>query len=1255
VSENNQFWHINIDTGGTFTDCIAISPEGNIYRAKVLSSGKLRGRILKKIDNHSFEISQNWPVKKDVFSGYTINIPSESATATIDKIRLRENRLELKDSINQPIEKDTGFEISSGEEAPILATRLVLEKQLKDQLPPLKLRLGTTKGTNALLERKGAKVLFLTTRGFKDIITISTQQRPDLFTLNIQKPEKFYTEVVEVNERLNARGENILSLTENELNLITDKIKKFAPEAIAIAFLHSYREQDHERCIANALFSAGFEHISISSDLSTSIKILPRAQTAVVNAYLAPLFAKYLSAIKEKIHRGSLRVMTSSGGLQTANQFQPKDSLLSGPAGGVVGASQIAEGLEFGKILTIDMGGTSTDVSRYDGQFDYQYETQVGDATLFNPCLHVETVAAGGGSICQFDGYKFSVGPESASANPGPACYGAGGPLTLTDVNLLLGRLETSDFGIPIDRDAAEKELEKLLQKTKGDQSKEEFLEGFLKIANEKMAEAIKKISTAKGYDPQDFALLAFGGAGGQHACKVAELLGIQQIIIPCDAGLLSAYGIGKAKLERFAEKQALQPLAEVEKDIAGYFDDLKQETFAKLKEDGIAREQIEIQLQKIYLRFIGQDHVIDLDYDKKMDIYQAFKEKYIDLFGHWVDREIEVESIKLIAAEKSEKPEPEHQSEETYQPEPQDEIKSFQNGNWETTPVFAIKELDPGATIMGPAIITSRTSTTFIDRGWELRLMPNKDGVLSFKKSPDGRITLHQPEEIALELFANRFTAIAEEMGFLLQRTAFSVNIKERMDFSCALLDAKGELIVNAPHIPVHLGSLGLCTRLLLREIDLGPGDIAITNHPGFGGSHLPDITLVAPVYVDNEQLIGYVANRAHHAELGGKSPGSMPADAGSLGEEGVVIPPLLLVQSGEVKWEKIRYILTDSKYPTRALDENLADINAAIAAIRLGTDLLKKLVDTHGQDQVMHYMDSLKDYAEASLNEKMEEIEFNKLKAEEQLDDGSRLCVSISKTNDKVLFDFSGSSECHPGNLNANPSIVTSAVLYVLRLLIDKPLPLNEGIMRKIVLSIPGGSILNPGFPEDPFQAPAVVGGNTETSQRLVDTLLKAFQLAACSQGTMNNLLFGNDKFGYYETIGGGTGAGEGFHGADGVHQHMTNTKITDPEILELRYPVRLEEFSFRQNSGGKGKWKGGNGLRRKLTFLETVEVTILSQHREVAPYGLCDGEPGKPGNQLILRADGSKESIGGIDGKKLNAGDALVIETPGGGGYG
>lgn len=1245
-------WQISIDTGGTFTDCLGFSPKGQIKRLKILSSSNLRGLVTEQLNPHTLKVNFNWHIRQDIFEGFEFEVLGSGEKSIIQSIDFDTNIIRLQSPVS--IEQTTEFQISSNEEVPVLAARLLTSTPLKKNLPALIMRLGSTRGTNALLERKGDDVLFITTKGFKDLISIGNQQRPELFALNIIKPNPLYKNVIEVNERLDRDG-NVL--TEPDLGDLEKELSSIPKNgSVAIALMNSYKNPSHEKLLEKTLINNGFKYISRSSALSTNIKILPRAETTIANAYLLPIISNYIQGIEKHIENGRLHVMTSAGAVVNANLFTPKDSLLSGPAGGIVGAKTVAKKSGFNKILTFDMGGTSTDVAVYNDGYDYQYETKVGDAHILSPCLSIVTIAAGGGSICSFAQGVLTVGPESAGAMPGPACYGAGGPLTITDLNLLCGRLVEENFSIPLNKKHAEGALDHIMLALKSGEVKPDrtgLLNSFLTIANEKMAEAIKKVSVRKGYEPKNYTLVTYGGAGGQHSCAIAELLDIQSILIPYDAGLLSAYGISEADIEAFAEKQLLTGLNAALPHMDKWWTELQQHAYTKLEKQGVEAKNIHVKKKLAYLRYQGQENTVEIEVQDDSDYFQSFKDAYKKIYGHWlVGQTVEVESIKLIASSKKAEKHTSDVHVTEYVPEASGKQQCLTGNGWQEARTYIWEKLKPGAIIHGPAIVVSQNCTVFIEVNWQFLLDKNNHAVMKRTAGNANKKDISTPEAASIELFKNRFIGIVEEMGALLERTSFSVNVKERLDFSCALLDADGELIVNAPHIPVHLGSMGICVRKVKEHMPIEEDDVIITNHPAYGGSHLPDITLISGVF-ENGELTGYVANRAHHAEIGGKTPGSMPTDATQLDQEGVIIEPMYLAKKGTFYWDEIKRLLTHAPYPSRAVDENIADLKGGVAALQAGVTGLKKLCASYSVHEVKQHMHLLKNYVSSKLLQKVKPLSGQTFTATEMLDDGHCLQVYISIDQDKILFDFTGTSDVHPKNLNATEAIVNSVMLYVLRLLMDEDLPLNEGLLQKVEMKIPHG-MLNPDFAHL-TPAPAVVGGNTEVSQRLTDTLLKALRLSACSQGTMNNLLFGDDSFGYYETICGGTGAGKGFCGQDAVHQHMTNTRITDPEIMEWRYPVRLDKFEIRKNSGGNGKWKGGNGIVREITFLKPLEMTILSQHRIQQPYGLEGGEEGKCGEQYIITASGEKEILEGIDSRKLNPGDKLVVKTPGGGGYG
>lgn len=1255
-------WKIWIDTGGTFTDCIAIDPKGQFSRLKILSHSVLRGKILKRINRFTVMVDIQWPSDKEIYDGYFFRIVGNSKIFTIAYADVKNNLIFLEKPLPKQLTK-MAFELCTEEEVPVLAARLLTKTPLQIPFPKIEMKLGSTRGTNAILERKGARTAFLVTKGFSDLLLIGNQQRPDLFALNIQKPKPLYERVFEIDERIEADGTILKPVSVEEINRIIKLLKKQKVQSIAVAFLNSYKNPTNESFVATQLKSAGYSFVSVSHELSQQVRILPRAETSVANAYLAPIIHNYLTKIQAGLAGATLKVMTSAGGLVSANNFFPKDSLLSGPAGGVVGAATQGKKSGVTRLITFDMGGTSTDVSLYNDHYDYRYESKVGEQKILSPSLAIETIAAGGGSICDFDGYRFTVGPHSAGASPGPACYGAGGPLTITDVNLLLGKLDPANFAIPLNATLATQALKNLLQKVKKATGRkysfESVLQSLAQIANEKMADAIKKVSVQHGYNPSDYTLLCFGGAGGQHACQLGEILGMKKVLIPYDAGLLSAYGIGHADVERFEEKLVLEPLSKTINKLNSILTELKQKGEAYLKRDGFSIADVKLLKQLLFLRFKGQESTIeininpfsetDLSFEK---IKSAFRKKYESIFGHWLEeKEIELESVKVSVCVRGHSTPAINRVLKNYTPRSIKKQKLLVGKSWHMAPVFRWEELNAGARIIGPAILVSNNSTSVVEKGWTLVLDQHNNALVTKKAKLSSSGTTHSREAM-LELFTNRFTSIAQEMGALLQRTSFSVNVKERLDFSCALLDPEGYLVVNAPHIPVHLGSLGVCVREVKSVIDMTEGDVIITNHPGFGGSHLPDVTLIKPVFY-KRKLVGYVANRAHHAEIGGMKPGSMPANATTLEEEGVIIKPQYLVRKGNAQWNEIKSVFTSVKYPTRLLDENMADLNGALASVNFGEKLLQELCQIHSDGDVIFYMKALRTYAKELLTEKLKSLPVTSFTAIEKLDDGSPLSVTMRVKKGKLRIDFTGSADAHPRNLNATKAIVQSVILYVLRVMVNKPIPMNEGMMDCVDVILPHG-LLNPKFSGEKH-LPAVVGGNTEVSQRLTDTLLKALGIAACSQGTMNNFLFGNKSFGYYETICGGTGAGPGFDGASGVHQHMTNTRITDPELLELRYPVRLNRFELRKSSGGKGKWNGGEGIVREFFFKEALEVNLLSQHRIEKPYGCKGGKAGKTGEQIVITNDGLLKHLKGMDSIDVAIGDRLIIKTPGGGGWG
>jgi len=1268
-------WRLCIDTGGTFTDCIAIAPDGRERRIKVLSSSSLRGRVVRIDSPTRLVVAQSWDAPDGFAAGMGFRLLGSSAEPiliTAFRSAGEHSIIELAAPLDPAPAAGAPFEVLSEEEPPILAARLATATPAGAPLPPISMRLATTRGTNALLERRTAEVALFTTGGLADLLAIGTQQRPDLFALRIVKPEPLPSHIIEVDERLAADGSVLRPLDLAALDGAIDDLLARGVRVAAVALLHSWKNPDHERRLAEYLRARGFTHISVSSDLAPAIKMLERTQTACVNAALAPIMEAYLGGVRRALRSGRLHVMTSGGGLVSAESFRPKDALLSGPAGGVVGAAAAARAPGFHRIITFDMGGTSTDVARFDGSHDYVFEHQVGPARVVAPAVAVESVAAGGGSICWFDHAQrlLRVGPRSAGAHPGPACYGAGGPLTVTDVNLLLGRLDPSRFEIPVDRDAAaaraQELLDELREHTGSAPPLEQLLEGLADLADEHMAEAIRAVSIRRGYDPAEHTLVAFGGAGGQHACAVAARLGITRILIPPDVGLLSAVGLRWAAIERFAERQVLRPLDDAAPTLASLIADLESEALNALAAEGVPPADAAVTRRLAQLRLVGQESSLTIDLADSPAGWAAaaraaFLQRYRAIFGYAPppSRAIELVSVRIVASSRTEPPAaPSAAPATTTSPQPISTQEARFGGTTHPTPIYDRASLPPGAHLTGPALIVESFGTTVVPPGWDAAV--DRAGALLLTAhtqtpSPRPTTTTHTPAAVADALSAARLAAIAAEMGQTLQRTALSTNVKERLDFSCAILDADGNLIVNAPHIPVHLGALGPCVRALRDAIDMGPDDVVVTNHPAFGGSHLPDITVVSPVHTASGDLIGYVASRAHHAEIGGIAPGSMPPAARCLAEEGVVIPPTHLIRRGEDRSDALRALLTSASHPSRAPDENMADLAAQAAANRLGAQALRALAESMGLPALAAAMRGLQDRAEHRLRAALRPRAGRTLRAEQHLDDGSPIRVRIDVAADgSATIDFAGSAPVHGGGFNAPAGVVRSAVIYVLRLLIDEPLPLNEGLMRAIDLRLPPG-MLNPPFDPDPARCPPVSAGNVETSQRIVDTLLEAFDLASGSQGTMNNVIFGSPTFGYYETVCGGAGAGPGFDGASAVHTHMTNTRITDPEILEHRYPVRLERFAIRRGSGGDGAFRGGDGVIREYRFLAPLSLSLVTQNRVRGPRGLHGGHDGLPGRQRLTTAAGRTIDLAPTDSRPVAPGDLLTLETPGGGGWG
>lgn len=1255
-------WQLWIDTGGTFTDCLARSPKGDWARIKVLSSSSLRGTVLAVAGERDVEVAFPLEVPADFFVGLRVRRLGEQTESQVIGQQLSPLRLSLQEALPGWQAGDS-LEFLSEEEAPILAARLATQTPHGQALPPIHLRLATTKGTNSLLEENGAPVLFCVTEGFGDLLRIGDQRRPDLFALNPARPEPLHAAVLEVPERLQATGEVLRSLDLAKLSERLSGVPEERRQVAVVALLHSDVNPEHEQAVARLLREVGFGYVVTSAELAARIKIVPRAETALVDGYLGPLLQAYLDDVADKLGRqGDLKVMTSAGGLVPRAAYRPKDSLLSGPAGGLVGAAAAARVAGHDRALIFDMGGTSTDVARFDGAFRPAPTHRVGRAELLSPALEIESVAAGGGSICRFATGTASlhVGPESAGAAPGPACYGAGGPLTITDVNLLLGRLDPEAMSIPVDVPAAQARLREL--EAASGASGADLLAGLVRIANEHMADAIRTISVREGYRPSEYALVAFGGAGGLHACGIAEQLGVATILYPPDSGLLSARGLKEAVPERRAERQVLRPLSQVNDQIAAWQQELEAEAIQQLRKDVAGEVSSYATTNEGELRLAGQDATLQIVFHAPQELADLFEQRYRAMFNYAPEQgEIEVVALRVSVALPAAEPELEvfPGNAELALAEPSNQVATPEG---EKIPAYRRDALTAGMVCQGPAIIQDMFSTFFLEARWRGQI--GSGGTIKVEPiavQQEAATASAAPEAVEMELYRHRFAHLVEEMGELLRRTARSTNVKERLDFSCALLSPAGELVMNAPHIPVHLGALGVCVRRVTAQLSLGPGDVAVVNHPAAGGSHLPDVTLLAPIFETptGGALLGYVANRAHHAELGGIVPGSMPATATNLAEEGVVIAPLKLVEAGEARWEQMRSVLVDGPYPSRHPEENLADLHAQLASINRGAELLREMATKAGSDLVCQQMERLlaatAEAVAAALRAHLAGRQSQTVT--EKLDDGTPICLRWREAADHWVLDFSGTgggAPSHPGNYNATEAVVRSAVIYGLRLLVGGGFELNEGLMRPVRVVLPV-CFLAPEYVEDPAKCPAVVAGNVETSQRVVDTLLRLLGLAAGSQGTMNNLIFGNERVSYYETVCGGAGATATGPGASALHTHMTNTAITDPEVLERRYPVRLERFTVRPGSGGAGMHRGGNGVIRDLVFLEELTLNLLTQHREEAPYGLAGGSAAACGQQRLRKADGAEQVLAPNVSCRVESGDRLILETPGGGGWG
>jgi 5-oxoprolinase (ATP-hydrolysing) len=1185
-----QFW---IDRGGTFTDIVAQDPEGVLIARKLLSED-----------------------------------PEHYADAAIEGIR----RL-------------LGLQV--GEAIPADKIQVV--------------KMGTTVATNALLERNGAPTLLVINDGFKDALRIGYQNRPDLFALNIELPEQLYSAVLEVPGRFNATGGELRALDEELAAKGLQTAYDDGLRSVAIVLMHGYRYPGHEQRLAQIAEEIGFTQISTSHEVSPLMKLISRGDTTVVDAYLSPILRHYVDQVAGELGGVKLMFMQSNGGLTDARRFRGKDSILSGPAGGVVGAVGTAEMAGFDKIIGFDMGGTSTDVSHYAGTFERAFDTQVAGVRVRAPIMQIHTVAAGGGSILHFDGARFRVGPDSAGAHPGPASYGKGGPLTVTDANVMLGRVQPKYFphvfgpgaDAPLDAKIVKSKFADLARQV--GTSAEEVAEGFLKIAVENMANAIKQISVQRGYDVTEYALTCFGGAGGQHACGVADALGMETIFIHPLAGVLSAYGMGLAELRAMRARAIEQPLNEENLQfVEVQLDELTAEASQELVSQGIANADISHQ-KKLHLRYLGTDTALEIPFDRLADLQAAFEQSHRQRFGFSdPGRALVVEAIAVEAIGGVERMVDEVllKTDET-PPQIRDQVPVVFVAEEISTPIYDRAQLQPGHAVDGPAVLIEANGTTIVEPGWRAEVTDLGHLILRrVAPRPQTFAIGTEADPVMLEVFNNLFMSIAEQMGAVLANTSSSVNIKERLDFSCAVFDATGGLIANAPHMPVHLGSMGESVRVILeaRGNTIAPGEVYALNAPYNGGTHLPDVTVITPIFdAQEKELLFFVGSRGHQADIGGITPGSMPPNSRSVEEEGVLIDNFLLVEKGALREQALRDLLASGVYPARNIDQNIADFKAQIAANEKGVQELARIVQHFSLAVVNAYMGHVKDNAAESVRRVLDQLPDGDF--ENPMDDGStiKVAIRIDKKARRAVIDFTGTSSQAATNFNAPKAVSRAAVLYVFRCLVQDDIPLNDGCLEPLDIIIPEGSMLAPQYPA------AVVAGNVETSQVITAALFGAAGALAAGQGTMNNFTFGNADHQYYETICGGAGAGADFTGASAVHTHMTNTRLTDPEVLEWRFPVILEAFSIRQNSGGLGMHQGGNGVVRRVRFEEAMTAAILSGSRINPPFGLSGGHSAQPGRTTVVRKSGEETELGPTDQAEMNPGDAIVIETPGGGGFG
>ena len=1157
-------------------------------------------------------------------------------------------------------------------DAAIAGIKQVLGLAPDAPIPPgvvAQVKMGTTVATNALLERRGERTLLLVNRGFADLLRIGNQARPRLFDLDVRLPTLLYERVAEVPGRVGVDGAEVESLDEGRARLALREARAAGIGACAIALIHAWKHPAMERRLAALAREEGFAQVSASHEVSPLLRLVPRGDTTVVDAYLSPILRRYVEQVAGELAGVRLYFMQSNGGLSEAGSFQGKDAILSGPAGGIVGAVRTAAGAGLERIIGFDMGGTSTDVALYDGAFERTFETEVAGVRVRAPMMAINTVAAGGGSVLDFDGARFRVGPDSAGANPGPACYRRGGPLTVTDANVMVGKIQPRHFPAifgpggdqPLDAEIVRERFAALAAEVaaatgEAEQDPRAIAEGYLRIAVANMTLAIKQVSIQKGHDPARFALQCFGGAGGQHACLVADELGMGTVFLHPYAGVLSAYGMGLADQGALREQAMELPfgpgsLAELER-VAGQ---LAEDATAALVAQGAERESIRVRHQ-VHLRYEGTEAALPVDLGSVDQVVAAFTTAHRARFGFaTLERALIAETVAVEATAPGEPVlEPHLPSRESGGPEPLDRVLLWTGGQEREAPVFDRASLRAGDRIHGPALVRESVATIVIEPGWTAEVT-ERNHVLLRRIQPRAQAVASGTERadpVLLELFSNLFMHVAEQTGVVLRNTSLSVNIKERLDFSCAIFDADGNLVANAPHVPVHLGAMGESVKhvIRLRGTSLRPGDAVALNNPYGGGTHLPDVTVITPVFDEaGREIRFFIGSRGHHADIGGLTPGSTPPDSRSLEEEGVIIDDFLLVEAGRFREQEFRALLASARYPARSPDVNVADIKAQVAANEAGVQELGRVVGQFGWEQVRAYMRHVMDNAEESVRRVIDRIGDGSF--EYTMDDGSPLCVAVrvDRVRRSAVVDFTGTGPQRADNFNAPPAVTRAAVLYAFRCLVGADIPLNDGCLKPIEIRMPDGTFLSPA------PGAAVVAGNTEVSQAVCNALFGALGAVACAQATMNNFLFGDANHQYYETICGGSGAGPGFSGASAIQTHMTNTRMTDPEVLELRYPVRLEEFSIRRGSGGAGRWRGGDGAVRRMRFLAPMTAVIVASRRTVPPFGLAGGADGIPGEQWVERADGSGEQLGGTDRADLRPGDLFAIATPGGGGYG